>query len=75
MWRKRVRSRATVSVHRIALAGALAGAVALAMAASASAAGKPVNIGTPFDSGPPAVAVANSGAAVIDWANTKGCCP
>ena len=71
MWRERMRSRGTVTAHRIALAGALAGVVALGMAANASAAGKPVNVGTPLESGTPAVAVANSGAAVIAWANTR----
>ena len=38
---------------------------------SALAAGKPVNIGTPFESGQPAVAVDSAGGAVVAWANTK----
>ncbi len=41
------------------------------MTTSALAAGKPVNIGTPFESGQPAVAVDNAGDAVVAWANTK----
>jgi len=35
------------------------------------AAGKVVNVGTPFSSGPPSIAVDSSGNAFIAWANTK----
>jgi hypothetical protein len=59
------------ALRRTLLTGLLAGALMLVAASTAFAAGKPVNIGTPFDSGPPAVAVDNSGDAVIAWANTK----
>ena len=38
---------------------------------SALAAGPTVNIGTPFESGQPAVAVDGAGDAVVAWANTK----
>jgi hypothetical protein len=75
MWRERVRGRAAVTVasplHRTLLTGALACAMGLAVTTSALAAGKPVNIGTPYDSGQPAVVVDNAGDAVIAWANTK----
>ena len=43
----------------------------LAAASVASAAGAPVKVATPFQSGPPAIAVNNAGDAVIAWANTK----
>ena len=46
-------------------------AVALAFPSAALAAGKPVNVGTPFENGPPAIAVNNAGDALIAWANTK----
>jgi hypothetical protein len=46
-------------------------AVALAFPSAALAAGKPVNVGTPFENGPPAIAVNNAGEALIAWANTK----
>ena len=75
MWRGRTRRRATVlgplPLHRTLVTGALAGAMALVLTTSALAAGKPVNIGTPYESGQPAVAVDNAGDAVIAWANTK----
>ncbi len=48
-----------------------AGALALLTASSAMAAGKPVTVGTPFASGPPAVAVDSAGDAIVAWANTK----
>jgi hypothetical protein len=75
MWRKRARGTATIvgssPLHRTLLAGALAAATALVLTTSALAAGKPVNIGTPFESGQPAVAVDSAGDAVVAWANTK----
>ncbi len=53
--------------------GVAGAAVVLAIAAApaALAAGKPVNVGTPYSSGPPAVAVDTAGNAVVAWANTK----
>jgi len=50
---------------------ALGVGLVLAGAASAQAANKPVNIGTPYESGPPAVTVDSGGNAVVAWANTK----
>ena len=47
-------------------------AVALAFPSAALAAGKTVNVGTPFENGPPAIAVNNSGEALVAWANTEG---
>jgi hypothetical protein len=44
---------------------------ALALPSAALAVGKTVNIGTPFENGPPAIAVDGTGTAVIAWANTK----
>jgi hypothetical protein len=56
--------------------GALVAFAALALAPSASAlSGTPINIGTPFESGPPAVAVDSSGTAFVAWANTKDLSP
>jgi hypothetical protein len=73
--REQASRRATVvgpsPVHRTLLTGALAGAIALVLTTGALAAGKPVNAGTPFDSGQPAVVVDNAGDAVIAWADTK----
>src|SRR5690348_6154255 len=43
----------------------------LVCAAGASAASPVVTAGTPFASGPPAVAVQSDGTAVVAWANTK----
>jgi hypothetical protein len=75
MRRERTRTAATVigssPLHRTLLTGALAAAIALVLPTSALAAGKPVNIGTPFESGQPAVAVDSAGDAVVAWANTK----
>ncbi len=57
---------------RILLAGTLIAILALAVAGRASAlTGKPINVGTPYASGPPAVAVDSAGTAYIAWANTK----
>jgi hypothetical protein len=46
-------------------------AVALAFPSAALAVGKTVNVGTPFENGPPAITVDSAGDAVIAWANTK----
>ncbi len=58
-------------ICRAAVLAGLTGAVLAASVSSASAAGKAVNVGTPFASGPPAVAVDSAGDAVVVWANTK----
>lgn len=75
MWRECTRRVATAIgpslLRRTLLAGALASAIVLVMTTSALAAGKPVNVGTPYESGQPAVTVDNGGDAVIAWANTK----
>ncbi len=75
MWRERARRTATIvrssSLHRTLLTGALAVATTLVLTTSALAAGKPVNIGTPYESGQPAVAVDSAGDAIVAWANTK----
>jgi hypothetical protein len=53
-------------------AGASTVAIMLASAASALAvSGIPVDIGTPFEAQPPAVAVDAAGNAIVAWANTK----
>ena len=75
MWRERTR-RAMAAIgswplHRTQLTGALAATAALVFTTSALAAGPTVNIGTPFESGQPAVAVDGAGDAVVAWANTK----
>jgi hypothetical protein len=59
------------SLRRILITGALAVAIALVGATGALAVEKPINIGTPFESGPPSVAVDVTGTALIAWANTK----
>jgi hypothetical protein len=60
------------TVGRMALAGALVGVVLLVSAASEAAlSGAPIKVGTPFESGPPSVAVDPSGTAFVAWANTK----
>ncbi len=75
MWRQRTRSRATrigsFPLQRALLTSGFAGAMAVVLTTSALAAGKPVNVGTPFESGQPAIAVDSAGEAVIAWANTK----
>ena len=75
MWRQRTRRSATVIVcapiRRTLLTSGFAAAMALVLTASALAAGKPVNVGTPYESGQPAIAVDAAGDAVIAWANTK----
>ena len=75
MSRERTRRTPTVigssALNRTLLAGALAVTAALVFTTSALAAGPAVNIGTPFESGQPAVAVDGAGDAVVAWANTK----
>jgi hypothetical protein len=75
MWCDRTRRTPTIvglsSFNRTLLTGALAAATALIFTTGALAAGKPVNIGTPFESGQPSVAVDSAGDAVVAWANTK----
>lgn len=54
------------------LAGGMTLSLVLAFAASALAvSGTPINIGTPYESGPPSVAVNSSGTAYIAWNNEK----
>ena len=53
------------------LVAALVMVCGLVPAGTALAAGKTVNVGTPFSSGPPSVTVDSSGNALIAWANTK----
>jgi hypothetical protein len=69
-------------VARSALIGALGSLAALALMPSACGAlpvprlsGTPINVGTPYESGPPAVAVDSSGTAYVAWANTKDLAP
>src|SRR5271156_3464792 len=58
------------------LAGGLTLSLMLAFTASALAvSGTPINVGTPYESGPPSVAVDSSGTAYIAWANTKDLAP
>ena len=75
MWRERTRRTVTAigspPLRRALLTGAIAVATAIVLTTSALAAGKPVNIGTPYESGQPAVAVDSAGDAVVAWANTK----
>jgi hypothetical protein len=70
MWRE---LRRTAVWRRVCLCGGLAALAALALCASALAAGKAVNIATPFDIQPPgpSVAVDSAGTAIIAWANDK----
>ena len=58
--------------RRLVLCCALTGALVFVLAADALAlSGKPINAGTPLQSGPPAVAVDSAGTAYVAWANTK----
>lgn len=57
--------------RQVAVAALLATVMALASVSAALAASPPVKVGTPFSSGPPAVAVDSSGDAIVAWANTK----
>lgn len=50
-------------------------AVLVPAANGLAAGGTPINVGTPFDSGPPAVAVDAAGTAYVAWANTKDLAP
>jgi hypothetical protein len=70
MWRECRRGPAR-TLHRILLTSALVGAITLLSTTAALAAGRVINAGTPFESGPPAVAVSGTGDALIAWANTK----
>jgi hypothetical protein len=56
---------------RMLLAAALTVAFVLVFASGALAAGKTINVGTPFSTNPPSVTVDNSGNALIAWANTR----
>jgi hypothetical protein len=58
-------------MRRMVLGSALTVGLLLLGAPSALAAATPVNIGTPFESGSPSVAVESNGDAVVAWANTK----
>ncbi len=61
---------------RCGLVGALASVATLVFAANALAlSGTAINVGTPYESGPPAVAVDSSGTAYVAWANTKDLAP
>ena len=57
-------------LRRTLLIGVLTVVLALGLATGALAAGKVVNVGTPFSSGPPSIAVDNSGNVFVAWANT-----
>jgi hypothetical protein len=60
------------ALARLAAVGVLTGVLVLVLAAGALAAtGVRVRAGTPFESGPPAVAVDATGTAYVAWANTK----
>ncbi len=60
------------ALRRAILLGALTVAAVLAFSANALAvSGTPINIGTPYESGPPSVAVDPAGNAYIAWANEK----
>jgi hypothetical protein len=59
-------------LHGALIVGALIVAVMLASVSSALAvSGIPVNVGTPFEAQPPAIAVDAAGNAIVAWANTK----
>ena len=70
MWRE---LRCAAVWRRACLCCGLAAMLAVALCASALAAGKAVNIATPFDIWPPgpSVAVDSGGNAIIAWANDK----
>src|SRR6201995_3943596 len=71
MWRQ---PRWTAVWRRACLSCGLAAILAVALCATALAAGKAINIATPFDIQPPgpSVAVDSGGNAIIAWANDKG---
>lgn len=75
MWRRaggsRTRTTTASALHRLLMTGGLASALAMLLSSSALAAGNTVNVGTPFSSGPPSVAVDGAGNAFVAWANTK----
>ena len=64
-------SRDRVDALRVLCAVCVSAALALTLCSSALGAGKAVNVGTPYESLGPAVAVDSAGNAVIAWANTK----
>jgi hypothetical protein len=70
MWRELM---GTAVWRRVCLGGVLAALAAMALCGSALAAGKALNIATPFDIQPPgpSVAVDSGGNAIIAWANDK----
>jgi hypothetical protein len=65
--------RHAAALRRVCLICGLAAILAVALCASALAAGKAVNIATPFDIQPPSpsVAVDSGGNAIIAWANDR----
>jgi hypothetical protein len=64
------------ALRRATLVGGLVALAALVSAANAFAvSGTPINIGTPYESGPPSVAVDSAGTAYIAWANEKDLAP
>ncbi len=64
------------ALRRTILLGALTMVAVLAFSASALAvSGTTINIGTPYESGPPSVAVDSSGTAYIAWNNEKDLSP
>jgi hypothetical protein len=69
--RRRTRANAPSTLYRLLLTVGLACILAVVLSTSALAAGKTVNIGTPFSSGPPSIAVDSPGTAFVAWANTK----
>jgi hypothetical protein len=66
--------RGRTAFRRLAPASGVAAVALLGFAANAVA-GTAINVGTPFESGPPAVAVDSAGEAIIAWANTKDLAP
>ena len=70
MWCQR-RCGAASLLRRTLLTLGFAGALTIVSTAGALAVGKPISIGTPFESGTPAIAVDATGTSLIAWANTK----
>jgi hypothetical protein len=65
-------SRVRPLVHNALIVAALTAAVMLVSVSSALAvSGIAVNVGTPYESQPPAIAVDAAGDAIVAWANTK----
>ena len=75
MWRRaggrRTRTTAASTLYRLLMTGGLACILAMSLSTTALAAGNTVNVGTPFSSGPPSIAVDGAGNAFVAWANTK----